>query len=111
MLSLKYKFISNNKDIINGNFNYFTKDNKIKFMANKENYEYDSTNNILTKKDSDKILAMNFKEKVIKITLIANNITIDYPINVTVFNTTSNSLEVEYILSEENITNYILIEY
>lgn len=112
MLTLNFKLLSNNEELINENTNYFEKDNIIKFKINDDLYEYDKENTILIKKDQEKELTINFKEKVIIINLISNNIKVDYQMEKSIIKIDKNKVNLIYTLeSDESLENSIFIEF
>ncbi|MCH5166825.1 MAG: hypothetical protein J1F35_02935 [Erysipelotrichales bacterium] len=112
MNKLTFKLLSNNKEIINEQINYLKQENIIKFKINDDNYEYDEKNIILVKRDSEKELTINFKEKVIIINLLSNNIKIDYPMDKSDANINNNIVILNYTLeSDKTVENTIIIEF
>ena len=112
MNKLKFKLITNDEEIIDEEVNYFEKDNIINFKIADDIYQLDKEKIILIKKDQEKELTMNFKEKLIIINLYTNNIKIDYSIDNCKINKEKNIIKIDYTLESENkIKNSIFIEF
>lgn len=112
MKSLNFKLISNSKEIINERVNYYETGNILKFKVNEDLYEYNKLNNVLIKKDSEKELTINFKEKLIIINLLSNNIKVDYPMEESSIKKDDDKVILNYTLeSDETIENTIIIEF
>lgn len=112
MEKLKFKLISNNKEIINEEVAYYKKDNTINFKINDELYKLDTKKIILTKIDKEKELVINFKEKVIIIYAKYENITLDYPMLESTIKTSDKSYSLSYTLEEDKLlSNTIVIEF
>lgn len=112
MKSLNFKLLNNTKEIINKDVNYFESGNILNFKVDEDLYEYDKSNNILKKRDNEKELTINFKEKLIIINLLSNNIKIDYPMETSSIKKDENKVILNYTLeSDSTIENTIIIEF
>lgn len=112
MEKLKFKLISNNKEIINTDVAYYKKDNTIIFKIDNDLYKLDTKNIILTKIDKEKELVIKFKEKVIIIYAKYENITLDYPMLESIVKTSEKSINLSYTLEEDKLlSNTIVIEF
>lgn len=112
MEKLHFKMLSNNKEIINENISYYKKDNIINFKINDDLYNLDLENIILTKKDKEKELVINFKDRDILITVLTDDIKVRYPIASSSIKKTEKGFKLDYLLDEgEKLNNCIIIEF
>lgn len=111
MEKLNFKFTSNDTIINDEEVNYFIKDNKYNFMINDEIYILDENEIILTKKDKEKELVMDFINNVITINIKDTELSFKYPIKVLKKERDKYKIEIEYLIEEDNIKNQIIITY
>lgn len=112
MEKLRLKFTSNNNVVIEDTISYYIKDNIVFFKAKDRVFNLNLIKKILNVKDKEKELSINFNDNVIIITLLNNNIKVDYPISNSMIDIKDNYIYLEYVLdSDEIIKNVIEIEY
>lgn len=112
MNTLKFKLISNNKEEINEVTNYYIKDNKMIFKIKEDLFEYDINNEYLIKKNKETSIKINLKDKLLEITLLSHNYTVDMEIIDLIIEKEENKVKIEYTFDDgEKNTNCIFITY
>lgn len=112
MNTLKFKLISNNNEEINEVTNYYIKDNKMIFKIKEDLFEYDINNEYLIKKNKETSIKINLKDKLLEITLLSHNYTVDMEIIDLIIEKEENKVKIEYSFDDgEKNTNCIFITY
>lgn len=112
MKQLLFQLTTNDKKVIDRKVNYYKSGDIYNFKIDEDLYQFDSQNIILTKKDQEKEININFLEKLIIITILENNIKIDYPLEECYYDTTKNSYKLFYVLDSDNpLKNSIVIDF
>lgn len=112
MKTLKFKLISNDKEQINTETNYYIKDNKMNFKIQEDLFEYDLDNKYLLKRNKETSIKINFIDKVIEITLLTHNYTVDMEIVDLIIKKEDKNIKIEYSFDDgEKNTNCIFITY
>lgn len=112
MNTLKFKLISNNNEEINEVTNYYIKDNKMIFKIKEDLFEYDVNNEYLIKKNKEISIKINLKDKLLEITLLSHNYTVDMEIIDLIIEKEENKVKIEYSFDDgEKNTNCIFITY
>ena len=112
MNTLKFKLISNNKEEINEVTNYFIKENKLMFKIKDDLFEYELDNKYLIKKNNETIIKINLIDKVLEITLLSHNYTVDMDIIDLIIEKDKNNIKIEYTFDDgDKNTNCIFITY
>lgn len=112
MKTLKFKLISNDKEQINTETNYYIKDNKMNFKIQDDLFEYDLNNKYLLKRNKETSIKINFIDKVIEITLLTHNYTVDMEIVDLIIKKEDKNIKIEYSFDDgEKNTNCIFITY
>ena len=112
MNTLKFKLISNNNEEINEVTNYYIKDNKMIFKIKEDLFEYEINNEYLIKKNKETSIKINLKDKLLEITLLSHNYTVDMEIIDLIIEKEENKVKIEYTFDDgEKNTNCIFITY
>lgn len=112
MDKLSFKLISNNEISIDTEVNYKIKNDIINFVIDKVIYTLDLSNKTLSKKDSDSLLLIDTKNKIIEITLLKEGMSFDLNIDNVTYINKEKEIEIKYtIKDEESIKNEIYIKY
>ena len=111
MLNMKFILISNNETVIEEEIRYIKKENDIVFKIEDTIYNLDVKNKIISKKDKESKMKMDFNNKTITITLLENNYTIDCPIKIIKDIFDDKRVEIEYTIEDGEVDNKIIIDY
>lgn len=112
MNTLKFKLISNGVEQINEETNYYIKDNKMNFKIKDDLFEYDLDNKYLIKKNKETSIKINLIDKLLEITLLSHNYTVNMEIIDLDTIIYEKNIKIEYTFDDgEKNTNCIFITY
>lgn len=112
MLKLHFKLTSNKEIMIDEEVSYYLKDDNLNFKIDKTLYKYNLTDDILYKNDGDTDMTIDLNNNIIYLTLIANNLSFNMPIEETKVSKKIGEIRLKYTLKSEEITkNEITIIY
>lgn len=111
MEKLSFKLITNGKNIIDEEVNYFISEDKMHFMIDKVKYTLDLNNSILTKEDSESLVTIDMKKSMIHYYVKSVTKTAYLPLNNDNYVKNGNNIQYKYKVPENDVENTIIINY